>query len=115
MKRNHDGDIKGFTQLSRAWYGKAGLDIDTIDRVTFGYYSPQGEGTSGEISVRWTWLNNEVIPEIKIYSDAWSALSNFHDLIDLLGKHDNEDPSPDKFCEYLKECGFTDLTEEKYV
>lgn len=112
--KNHDKHFKGFVQLSRAWYGEANLThkSEVKDEVTFGYYSPDG-GTSGEMSVRWIRLEGRFVPELKIFSDAWSALSNMHDLIDFLGEHDDEDPTPEEFCEYLKQCGFIDKTEEK--
>lgn len=110
----HDGDYKGFVQLSRAWYGDANLTnkSEVKDRVTFGFYSIDG-GTSGEISVEWIDLNDKFVPKIEIFSDAWSALSYMHNLIDLLGKHDNEDSTPEEFCKYLLQCGFKDRTPEE--
>lgn len=108
----HEGMIKGFTQLSRAWYGKVNLqNANYIDDVTFGFYAPEG-GTTGEMSVRWVYLGGRYVPELTIYSDAWSALANMHDLIDLLGQYDDADSSPEEFCKYLLDCGFQDLTEE---
>lgn len=112
-KIKHEGMIRGFSQLSKAWYGAIALkNANYIDTITFGFYYPHG-GTSGEISVNWMKLDGEIIPQLTIFSDAWSALSNFHDLIDLLGQHDNEDPSPEQFCQYLEECKFKDITEIK--
>lgn len=111
--KNHEGDIKAFTQLSKAWYGPANLNCSNIrDSVTFGFYAPEG-GTSGEISVDWISLSGNIVPEMRIFSDSWSALSNMHDLIDLLGTHDDEDSSPEEFCEFLLQCGFVDKTETK--
>lgn len=111
MKNRHDGMIKGFTQLSRAWYGKYTLNsADYTDSITFGFYSPEG-GATGEMTVEWICLDGKIIPEISIFNDAWSALSQVHDLIDLLGRHDGEDSTPEQFCEFLKECGFVDMTE----
>lgn len=112
MKTNkHEGHYKSFTQLSRAWYAEANLrHANFKDEITFGFYSPDG-GTSGEMTVKWIPLSAKYIPELNIFSDAWSALSNFHDLIDKLGEHDDEDPTPEEFCNYLLECGFIDSTE----
>jgi hypothetical protein len=114
MDNKHEGDFKGFVQLSRAYYGDANLrnKAEKKDEVTFGFYSPEG-GTSGEMTMEWINLSNKFIPRLRVYSDAWSALSNMHDLIDLLGEHDEEDPSPEEFCKYLLQCGFKDMTEEK--
>jgi hypothetical protein len=102
---------RGFVQLSKAYYGANLLrDFQIKDEVTFGFFSPEG-GTTGEMTVAWKSLCGKIVPELTIFSDAWSALSNFHDLIDLLGQHDNEDPSPGKFCKYLLQCGFVDMTQ----
>jgi hypothetical protein len=106
--------FRGFIQLSRAWYGETSLRCrsDINDEITFGYYYSD-RSTAGEISVGWLCLIDKPTPLIRIYSDAWSALSEMKDLIDLLAQHDNEDPTPEQFCEYLKQCGFKDMTEEK--
>lgn len=111
MKKNHKGMIKGFTQLSRAWYGPVNLKcLNKIDEITFGFYSLEG-GTTGEMSMDWVKLEGKIVPELSVFSDAWSALAHFHDLIDLLGEHDDEDPTPEQFCKYLLACGFQDRTE----
>ncbi|KFX56134.1 hypothetical protein FDC50_10245 [Clostridium botulinum] len=111
MKNKHAGMIKGFTQLSKAWYGEPSLrGADYIDSVHFGFYGTEG-GTTGEVSVKWINLSGKIVPQLTIFSDTWSALSQFHDLIDLLGKHDNEDPTPEQFCKFLLHCGFVDRTE----
>lgn len=102
---------RAFSQLSRAWYGEANLkNADFEDEIFFGLYSTDG-GTIGEISVRWVNLNGELTPKITVFSDAWNVLAQFKDLIDLLGKHDNENPTPKEFCKYLIGCGFVDITE----
>ncbi|HBJ1646496.1 TPA: hypothetical protein LA462_000966 [Clostridium botulinum] len=111
MKNKHNGMIKGFTQLSKSWYGEASLKgADCVDSVYFGFYAPEG-GTTGEVSVNWINLDGKIVPKLTVFSDAWSALSQFHELIDLLGQHDNEDPTPEQFCEFLLKCGFVDRTE----
>lgn len=103
--------IKGFTHLSRAWYGEANLkNADYIDAIYFGLYAKDG-GTTGEMCVKWVVLNGEVTPMLTVFNDAWGALSQFKDLIDLLGKHNDENSTPQQFCEYLIECGFVDMTE----
>jgi len=111
MENKHDNMVKSFVQLSKAWYGKFNLgESDCIDEVTFGFYAPEGE-TSGEMAMKWIDLSGEIVPKLVVFSDGWSALSNFHDLIDLLGQHDNEDPTPEEFCNLLLQCGFVDKTE----
>lgn len=111
MGKNHNGMVKGFTHLSKAWYGGTVLKrADYSDSIDFGYCVPDGK-TTGSMCVEWVTISGKSVPKLIIYSDSWNALSEFHDLIDLLGKHDGEDPTPEQFCEFLLECGFTDLTE----
>lgn len=113
MNNKYKNMTKGFTQLSKTWYGDANLKcLNVIDEVTFGFYSKEG-GISGEITVDWENLCGKVIPKIEIFSDAWVILTQFFDLINLLGEHDSEDPSPEEFCKYLLKCGFIDMSENK--
>jgi hypothetical protein len=60
--------------------------------------------------IRWVLLENKFVPELEIFDDAWYSLSNMHDLIDILGKHNNEDTTPEKFIQFLLTCGFKDMT-----
>ncbi len=111
MKNRRENTIRGFFQLSRAPYGKVILEnVDYIDKVTFGLYEPIYGGTSGEMSMQWVKLDGKIVPQLTIFSDAWSALATMHDLIDLLGQHDSEDPSPEEFCNLLRQGGFVDMT-----
>lgn len=110
MSKKHDGDNRGFYHLSRAWYGEVILENhahDFVDEVMFGYYSGGG-GTSGEMRMLWRNLGGKPTPQLEVFSDAWSALATFGDVIAELGKRDGITP-PD-FCALLLACGFTDLT-----
>jgi hypothetical protein len=112
MMRDHEGDIRGFIQLSRAWYGDANLvnSKDVVDEVTFGYYSPEG-GTSGEMSVKWVILSGST-PAAKLvcFYDGFSALSRFTDVIARLAQFDDDGMAPEQFCAVLAACGFADQT-----
>lgn len=112
MKNNSMNAVKGFIQLSRAFYGKECLNDlkDITDEVTFGYFYPEG-GTEAEMKVKWEKLFGKVIPHLSAYDDSWRMLSQLHDLIDLMGQYNNQNISPEKFCELLKQCGFGDMTE----
>lgn len=114
MKRDHEGDIKGFTHLSRAWYGKANLPGRNYeDEVIFGFYAPEG-GTSGEMGMRWVALTPPTAtPQLQVFCDGWSALGHFKDVIDRLAEVDSQDITPSQFCQILTECGFTDQTPEE--
>ena len=94
-----------FTYSKRAWYDRCSND----DVIYFGLYHPDG-GTYGEMVMRWEDLAGEYTPQLQVFNDGWEALATFTDLIIELGKHDDENITPDKFIKILKGCGFTDDT-----
>jgi hypothetical protein len=113
MSKNHEGDIKQYTHLAEAWYAKTNLaDVDYVDNVTFGFYSPGG-GTSGEMGVRWYQIDGPV-PKLECFNDGWHALAQLKDVIDALAELDDEDITPEDFCKLLDRCGFVDDTPRKY-
>jgi hypothetical protein len=119
MSKNHEGDVRQYTHLEEAWYAKSSLEgRDFVDEVMFGFYSPDG-GTSGEMGMRWInlgtkWRRGHEVPhfapQLQCFSDAWSALAQFKDVIDALAEVDGEDITPGQFCEILDRCGFIDAT-----
>jgi hypothetical protein len=110
MMGKHEGSYRGFTQLSKAWYADANLKgANFKDSVTFGFYYEEG-GTSGEISVKWVELGGKITPKMTVYDDAWDALNECKDILPLLAEVDEQDISPEQFCEILLNCGFEDRT-----
>ena len=110
MKRNHENSTRGFSQLSRAWYGTGLLkEEDFKDRIMIGIYHQDG-GTSGEFEIKWEPLCGKWVPRLCVYDDAWSALMEFQDLLEELAKVDNESVSPEKVVEILEALGVTDMT-----
>ena len=113
MKKKHEKNIRGFYHLSKAWYGKVNLEYTNIkDIVTFGHYC-SGGGTSGEMSMKWYKLAGDFVPRLEVFNDAWHILSIFTDLIQALGKVDDQNIDPSEFCEILLSLGFKDLTPNK--
>ncbi len=112
--KNHDGCYRGFVWYSKAYYADSlnNIKLGIIDEITFGMYDPEG-GTSGEMSMVWTKLGNDIVPQLRVYDDAWSALALFTDLIQRLGERDGENIKPGEFVQILIDCGFTDDTEYK--
>lgn len=107
----HEGMIRGFYWLSKAWYADANLHgREFKDDITFGYYDEQDGGTTGEMSMCWYELGGKVSPKLEVFDDAWSALSAFTDVIARMGELDNQNITPAQFAEELKALGFTDLT-----
>lgn len=120
MSRDHTGCIRGFHQVSRAWYAlfrrnhkhELVLEDGSVDRFNFGMYHRDG-GTTGEMQMVFEELVVRVVPRLKCYDDGWSALASFTDLIARMGEVDNDNITPDQFREMLLECGFADLTKER--
>lgn len=111
--KNHDGDVKSFTHLKRAWYADANLrGSDIVDEVNFGFYSPDG-GTSGELIMRWHDLNAPGAPyaRLEVFEDSFHALAQVPDVIQSLGEEDEKRIQPPQFCALLERCGFVDRTE----
>jgi hypothetical protein len=70
----------------------------------------EDDGRTGEMQMEWQDIRGRDVPQLRVYDDAWSALATFHDVIDKLGEHDNENVTPEQFIEILKSCGFSDRT-----
>jgi hypothetical protein len=102
----HEGCVRGYYRSIKAWYAKAN---DYPMEITFGMFE-KGDGTSGEMSVRWEELGGKIVPCFRCFDDGWSALSLFTDLIKKMGEVDNENISEADFAKMLDECGFEDLT-----
>lgn len=108
----HEGCVRGFTQLSRAWYGNIQHHtIGVSDQIMVGFYHPNG-GTSGEFSITWESLMGDYVPKLCAYDDSWNVLSLFSDLIERMSEVDNQNISPDEFVKILISLGIEDRTEE---
>jgi len=105
----HKDCKRGFIQLSRAWYADACLK--GIDDITIGFYHPEG-GTTGEFSIKWEKLGGKVVPKLTAFDDAWDALLNFKDLLELMATVDSQNITPNEFCILLRSLGIEDRTKE---
>ena len=109
--KDHSECTRGFTHLSKAWYGAANLtSSDVRDRITMGFYHPQG-GTTGEFTISWVLLSGKYTPKLTAYDDSWSALHEFRDVIARLAEIDGEDASPDDVAALLEQCGIVNMTQ----
>lgn len=106
----HEGDVRGFYQLSKAWYGPSNLKgLDMLDCITVGFYAPEG-GTSGEFEIVWELVCGKPARILKAFDDGWSALFNFGDMLESMADIDGKDVSPDEFAKLLEELGIKNLT-----
>ena len=109
MSKKHDGDEMRFSRLGEAWYAATALRDGVNEEVCIGFYCPDG-GTTGEFSVEWKTLGGKSVPELRCFSDGWSALANIPGLLAMLEQMDEADPTPDAFCLGLLALGLTDGT-----
>ena len=112
---DHTGDFRGYSQYSRAWYGKTLLPHRApafTDEVTFGFYAPEG-GTSGEMQMTWELLGGSLSARLTVWDDTWHALYECKDVLRELAKVDGEKISPVEFCALLTSLGFRDRTQER--
>jgi len=108
--KDHTGCKRGFTQLSKAWYGPANLERSTnVDEMSIGFYHPEG-GTTGEFQIVWEELAGKITPRLMAYDDGWNALFNFGDMLESMADIDGEDISPDEFCKLLESLGIENMT-----
>ncbi|MFA5559230.1 MAG: hypothetical protein WDA59_07255 [Methanofastidiosum sp.] len=116
MSRDHEGGVRGFHWLSKAWYGDANLNVieEVIDEINLGWFhfNEEGgdDGTTGEFTMRWVRLGKDIIPKLVVFSDAFETLHSFQDVIDVLATYDDKDITPEQFANVLLELGFKDLT-----
>lgn len=107
--QKHDGDLRGFSILSEAYYSKFCMPHDAVDEITIGMYCPDG-GTSGEFSVRWVNLGMKACPLLHVFEDSWSALHQFGDMLQWMASVDGKNVSPQELAEALRDLGITDMT-----
>jgi len=106
-----DDDLfRGFVWSSKAWYAKA--NKIKMGDICFGLYS-KGGGTVGELYMEWGGERN--IPILKSYNDSWAVLASIKDVIDALGKADDQNITEDDFVKILLNCGFVDRTPYKDI
>lgn len=109
--QDHTDCKRGFTQLSKAWYGKANLTSDDIqDEIMIGMYHPEG-GTTGEFSITWKELAGEFTPVLKSFEDSWSALWIFKDVLEKLAELDSTNPTADQIATLLESLGIENMTQ----
>ncbi|MBN3807660.1 hypothetical protein [Paraburkholderia sp. Ac-20347] len=108
------GNVRYFGHLKRAWYGEVTLrEMPFVDEVGFGVGPLAGNGTFGEMAVRWYQLGAMLCPRLEVFDDGWRTLATFADVIKKLG-HVPTSRSvaivPVAFCALLEGCGFVGRT-----
>lgn len=111
----YDGYVKGFHQISKAWYGGAILGTSPgkdIDQIYIGFFSESGL-TAGELVIRWASVGGRHVPLLGAFDDAWGVLAQMPELIQMMAEIDGKNVSPDEFAARLVAIGFKDLTQTK--
>jgi len=104
--KDHTGMERAFIWSSRAWYAEA---AKCTGEISLGMYA-KDDGTTGEMSIKWRDLGDRRVPRLECFDDGWHALSTFSDLLDELGKMDDENPTEEEVIDVLLRCGFADHT-----
>ena len=108
--KDHSDFTKGFCRSSKS-YNTKHLSNDESE-IMFGMYKDGDVGrTTGEMAMRWKWLDSEWVPQLQVFDDAWNTL--FHECIDVLkvlAEKDNKNIDEPEFATILTELGFKDLT-----
>lgn len=108
--KNHDGCIRAFCWTKKAYYANSLRDSGK-NEIVFGMYDIEDGGTSGEMAMVWIELGSQgATPQLQSFSDSWSALSLFSDLIHSLGEIDDQDITQEEFVKMLLNHGFVDIT-----
>lgn len=110
--KKHKGCVKGFYHLSKTWYGPSILDAKTVDKISIGFYHPDG-GTTGEFEISWYNMAGESVPRLLVFDDGWSALANMPELVSLLESVDDQNITPDEMATKLVDVGIKDMTQRE--
>ena len=112
MRHRDEGMVRGFTVLSQASYGAVCLKhFGYVDEITVGYYCADGDGgTTGEFCIVWVKLD-EIVPQLKVFDDAWRLLAAWPDFVALLAELNDRNITPVDLAVRLQQIGFIDMTQ----
>jgi hypothetical protein len=111
-----NGMIKGYTQLSRAYYSDSALQgRDYVEEIAFGMFNEEYDGGYScrhgycEVMMRWVQIGGKVVPKLEMFYDTFG---NFHIFESLFAELSNwtDDFEPEEFCKLLDRFGFKDVT-----
>lgn len=111
--RNLDGEnlLWDFVCYSRQSY--AGIaPLNAEDEIMLGLYH-QGGGCLCEFGISWHNLNNELVPQLHMFSDAWCLLQTptIQSVLEQLTQERGSLPTPDDVSAVLIGCGFSDQSD----
>ncbi len=110
MSASKYGYKKGFSQYSKAWYSKGQpLANNQIDKLNISLINEDDVEVSSFI-IEWGELSGNVVPRLKVFDDAWRALSLMPELIQYMASIDDCNKPIDDFVKDLIDLGFIDKT-----
>ena len=119
-KKKERAPFLGFTCFSRQDYypqlKDLHLSLKEQDGVLFGLYYDD-EGCKAEMSMTWEVLQNEPVPCLKIFPDAFCLLGEdaFRKLFSKLNSLEDPQITPDQFSNLLITLGFRDMSDKPLV
>jgi hypothetical protein len=94
-----------FINSNEAWY----KDVVTENELILEFHKGK---VSGEFSIVWIELGNKLVPQLKVFNDAWFVLYHHgQKLLEKLSVYDNLDVSKEKLIQELLWLGFKDETQ----
>lgn len=107
---NWENLLWGFTCFSRQDYAGT-VPLDAEDEILLGIQYPGG-GCLCEVGISWQRMNNQLVPRLSAFSEAWHLLltPTLQQVLDYLA-HEKALVTPDEVSQLLLSCGFTDLSD----
>lgn len=101
----------GFTCYSRQSYAGT-VTLDAEDEIMLGIRHPEG-GCLCELSISWHRLNQELVPRLTAFSEAWRLFltPTFQLVLDQFTRQKNPLATPDEVSALLIACGFIDQSD----
>jgi hypothetical protein len=102
--------VRGFYQLSRAWYAAANITEDCTEVFNVGiFWVRPDDGTTGEFSIRRMRVGAKECWRLEVFDDAWAVLTEFTDLVAALAQLGDK-ASAEDIRKTLVGLGIEDLT-----
>jgi hypothetical protein len=94
-----------FVNSNKAWYG----DVVTENELMLEFHKGK---VFGEFSIIWIELGNKLVPQLKVFNDAWFILYTYgQKLLAKLSVYDSLYVSKEKLIQELLWLGFKDETQ----
>ena len=100
-----------FIHVSEAFYADSALRAERLHDSINITVSDDDEGPDCDYSIDWIHIGtSSPVPELRVFSDSWSALARSRDLLDWLDEQNDAEPTPLEMVAALVRMGFENAT-----